>query len=178
MYQGKYNVAFVYMCNPAWKTGTMHRVVGGKSSSHSDRIPDAAPMTRSTFQARKAAEALGDPEEYPNLFEDWQITHEIKAKVAKKLYISCVGASTLRLNNTEQSCNVLVKKFKKSQIGETLVGNGDPRNQGDECGIGNPRTKTAIEEDADSANGVMVINDILSVVNVIIYVVVLLWPSS
>ncbi|KAA8535198.1 hypothetical protein F0562_030201 [Nyssa sinensis] len=33
---------------------------------------------------KKAAESLVDPEEYPNLFDDWQVTLSIESKLAEK----------------------------------------------------------------------------------------------
>lgn len=36
---------------------------------------------------RKAAEALADPQEYHNLFEDWQIALAIESKVAQERYL-------------------------------------------------------------------------------------------
>lgn len=35
----------------------------------------------------KAAESLADPEEYPNLFEDWQITLDVESNLALKRYL-------------------------------------------------------------------------------------------
>lgn len=32
---------------------------------------------------QKAAESLADPEEYPNLFEDWQVALSVEAKVVE-----------------------------------------------------------------------------------------------
>lgn len=32
---------------------------------------------------QKAAESLADPEEYPNLFDDWQIAFSVEAKAAE-----------------------------------------------------------------------------------------------
>lgn len=32
---------------------------------------------------QKAAESLADPEEYPNLFDDWQVALAVEAKVAE-----------------------------------------------------------------------------------------------
>lgn len=31
----------------------------------------------------KAAESLADPEEYPNMFEDWQVALAVEAKAAE-----------------------------------------------------------------------------------------------
>jgi coatomer subunit beta' len=36
----------------------------------------------------KAAESLADPEEYPNLFDDWQIALDVEATIAPKRYMS------------------------------------------------------------------------------------------
>lgn len=32
---------------------------------------------------QKAAESLADPEEYPNMFDDWQVALEVESKVAE-----------------------------------------------------------------------------------------------
>lgn len=33
---------------------------------------------------QKAAEALADPEEYPNLFENWQVACAVESRVAEE----------------------------------------------------------------------------------------------
>ncbi|KAA8535207.1 hypothetical protein F0562_030210 [Nyssa sinensis] len=38
---------------------------------------------------KKAAESLVDPEEYPNLFDDWQVTLSIESKLAEKRTAVC-----------------------------------------------------------------------------------------
>lgn len=35
----------------------------------------------------KAAESLADPEEYPNLFEDWQVALAVESKAAETLSV-------------------------------------------------------------------------------------------
>ena len=37
--------------------------------------------------SKKAAESLADPEEYPNLFEDWQVALDIESKISEKRYL-------------------------------------------------------------------------------------------
>lgn len=46
----------------------------------------------------KAAESLADPEEYPNLFEDWQVALAVESKAAET---RCVGKCIVTL-----SCNL------------------------------------------------------------------------
>lgn len=41
---------------------------------------------------KNAAESLADPEEYPNLFEDWQVALAIETKISEKRY-SCAFVS-------------------------------------------------------------------------------------
>ncbi|RVX11038.1 Coatomer subunit beta'-2 [Vitis vinifera] len=70
----------------------------------SNRIPEAALMARSYLPSKvpeiitiwrndlnkvskKAAESLADPEEYPNLFEDWQVALDIESKISEKRYL-------------------------------------------------------------------------------------------
>ncbi|KAI3738198.1 hypothetical protein L2E82_28220 [Cichorium intybus] len=48
--------------------------------------PEAALMARSYLPSKinqKATESLADPEDYPNMFEDWQITLEVEAKATE-----------------------------------------------------------------------------------------------
>jgi hypothetical protein len=35
----------------------------------------------------KAAESLADPEEYPNLFEDWQVALAVESKAAETMSV-------------------------------------------------------------------------------------------
>ncbi|XP_024979157.1 coatomer subunit beta'-1-like [Cynara cardunculus var. scolymus] len=66
----------------------------------SNRIPEAALMARSYLPSKvseivaiwrkdlnkvnqKAADSLADPEEYPNMFEDWQVALEVEARAAE-----------------------------------------------------------------------------------------------
>ncbi|PWA83121.1 Coatomer beta' subunit (COPB2) [Artemisia annua] len=66
----------------------------------SNRIPEAALMARSYLPSKvseivalwtkdlykvnqKVAESLADPEEYPDMFEEWQIALEVEGKAAE-----------------------------------------------------------------------------------------------
>ena len=41
------------------------------------------PSSKTIQVNKKAAESLADPEEYPNLFEDWQVALGVESKVAE-----------------------------------------------------------------------------------------------
>ncbi|XP_049398278.1 coatomer subunit beta'-2-like [Solanum stenotomum] len=92
---GKNNVAFLCM----FMLGKVEECI--QLLVDSNRIPEAAFMARSYLPSKvpeivsiwrkdlskvnqKAAEALADPEEYPNLFEHWQIAHAVEARVAEE----------------------------------------------------------------------------------------------
>ncbi|XP_047316950.1 coatomer subunit beta'-2 [Impatiens glandulifera] len=92
--QGKNNVAFVCL----FMLGELEDCL--QLFIDSNRIPEAALMARSYLPSKvpeivaiwrkdlnkinpKAAESLADPEEYPNLFEDWQVALEVELKAAE-----------------------------------------------------------------------------------------------
>ncbi|KAK1312263.1 Coatomer subunit beta'-2 [Acorus calamus] len=85
----------------------------------------------------KAAESLADAEEYPNLFEDWQVALEIESSLADKRGIYPPAKEYL---NFAGNTNIdLLEAFKQMQIAEvqeeTPLENGDSshkENEGEE----------------------------------------------
>ncbi|KAI4350875.1 hypothetical protein L6164_005282 [Bauhinia variegata] len=165
--QGKQNVAF--MC--LFMLGRLEECI--QLLVESDRIPEAALMARSYLPSKvseivaiwrndlnkvskRAAEALADPNEYPNLFEDWQIALDIESEVAKKRGI--YPPAEQYLTYAEQSCSKLVEKFKEMQVDEAPVENGDLHLEERSEERENENQDEAIDENPDSANGIMVIS--------------------
>ncbi|KAK9066084.1 hypothetical protein SSX86_015486 [Deinandra increscens subsp. villosa] len=96
----------------------------------SNRIPEAAFMALSYLPSKvseivalwrkdlnkvnqKAAESLADPEEFPNMFEDWQIALEVEARAAETR-----GSfpATEYVNYVDRSHVSLVEVFKHMQL--------------------------------------------------------------
>ncbi|KAL6954259.1 hypothetical protein U1Q18_006639 [Sarracenia purpurea var. burkii] len=150
----------------------------------SNRIPEAALMARSYLPSKvpeivtiwrkdlnkvnpKAAESLANPEEYPNLFEDWQIALAVESKVTETrgFYPSAVDY----VKYADRSHN-LVEEFRNMQMDEdTPLENGDLNHEVEEEngeeGPGvvheeaeNVGQEEAVEVDADSTDGVIVVN--------------------
>ncbi|XP_020259095.1 coatomer subunit beta'-2-like [Asparagus officinalis] len=134
--QGKNNVAFLCLFLLGKLEDCLHLLVD------SNRIPEAALMARSYLPSKvseivaiwkkdlnkvnpKAAESLADPEEYSNLFEDWQVALAVESNVAQNrgTYLSAeeypVHAEKLNVN--------LVEAFKSMQAdeGDLPLENGD-----------------------------------------------------
>ncbi|KAI3928793.1 hypothetical protein MKW98_024394 [Papaver atlanticum] len=125
--QGKNNVAFLCL----FMLGKLEECLQLLVDSH--RIPEAALMARSYLPSKvseivalwrkdlnkinlKAAESLADPEEYSNLFEDWQIALSIETKVAEKRgsYPPAVEYASY----SERTNVNLVESFKNMQLEE------------------------------------------------------------
>ncbi|CAL5373637.1 unnamed protein product [Camellia sinensis] len=64
----------------------------------------------------KAAESLADPEEYPNLFEDWQVALAVESKVADTRGTYPSAAEYVKY--ADRSHVNLVEAFKNLQMGE------------------------------------------------------------
>ncbi|PSS07451.1 Coatomer subunit beta-2 like, partial [Actinidia chinensis var. chinensis] len=96
---GKNNVAFLCL----FMLGKLEECL--QLLVDSNRIPEAALMARSYLPSKvseivaiwrkdlnkvnpKAAESLADPEEYANLFEDWQVALAVESKVAETRVLS------------------------------------------------------------------------------------------
>ncbi|KZV26094.1 Coatomer, beta' subunit isoform 1 [Dorcoceras hygrometricum] len=106
-----------------------------------NRIPEAALMARSYLPSKvseivalwrkdlnkinqKAAESLADPEEYPNLFEDWQIALAVEAKAGETR--GTYPAAAEFVHHADRSTASLVDIFRNMQLDEEEpLENGD-----------------------------------------------------
>lgn len=167
--QGKNNVAFVCLFMLGKSEECLQLLVD------SNRIPEAALMARSYLPSKvseivqlwrndlnkvnkKAAESLADPEEYPNLFEDWQVALAIEPKIAENR--GTFPPAEQYLSYTEKSNINLVESFKSMQIAEeeVLLDNGDLDHE-EIKEIGETESQEeAIEVDADSTNGTVLVD--------------------
>nr|GMD37285.1 coatomer subunit beta'-2 isoform X1 [Ipomoea batatas] len=128
----------------------------------SNRLPEAAFMARSYLPSKvseiveiwkkdlnkinqKAAEALADPKEYPNLFEDWQVALAVESSVAE----------------TRSTIN-LVEAFRNMRMDEEQpLQNGDLDHEvADQNGneVQDDAQEETVLVDADSVDGAVLIN--------------------
>jgi len=132
--QGKNNVAFLCLFMLGRLEDCLQLLV------ESNRIPEAALMARSYLPSKvseivalwrkdlskvnsKAAESLADPEEYPNLFEDWQVALSVEAKAVETrgVYAAAEDYPT----HADKSAITLVEAFRNMQVeAEESVENG------------------------------------------------------
>ncbi|XP_042376618.1 coatomer subunit beta'-1-like [Zingiber officinale] len=134
--QGKNNVAFLCLFMLGKLEGCLQLLV------ESNRIPEAALMARSYLPSKvseivsvwkkdlskvnsKAADSLADPEEYPNLFEHWQIALAVESNLAPNR--GKYPPSEEYLSYVEKSNINLVEAFRRMQVDEesTPLENGD-----------------------------------------------------
>ncbi|VAI45381.1 unnamed protein product [Triticum turgidum subsp. durum] len=125
--QGKNNVAFLCL----FMLGKLEECL--QLLIESNRIPEAALMARSYLPSKvpeivalwkkdlqkvnsKAAESLADPDEYPNLFEDWQIALNVEATVAPKRGI--YPPAEEYMIHSERPNESLVEAFKNMHVQE------------------------------------------------------------
>ncbi|XP_018492767.2 coatomer subunit beta'-3 isoform X1 [Raphanus sativus] len=133
--QGKNNVAFLCLFMLGRLEDCLQLLV------ESNRIPEAALMARSYLPSKvseivalwrkdlskvnsKAAESLADPEEYPNLFEDWQVALSVEANAveARGGYAAAENYATY----ADQPFTTLVEAFRNLQVeAEEPIENGD-----------------------------------------------------
>ncbi|RIA04966.1 hypothetical protein BRARA_K00704 [Brassica rapa] len=133
--QGKNNVAFLCLFMLGRLEDCLQLLV------ESNRIPEAALMARSYLPSKvseivalwrkdlskvnsKAAESLADPEEYPNLFEDWQVARSVEANAveARGVYSAAENYAT----QADQPFITLVEAFRNLQVeAEEPLENGD-----------------------------------------------------
>ncbi|KAG5415970.1 hypothetical protein IGI04_003537 [Brassica rapa subsp. trilocularis] len=123
--QGKNNVAFLCLFMLGRLEDCLQLLV------ESNRIPEAALMARSYLPSKvseivalwrkdlskvnsKAAESLADPEEYPNLFEDWQVALSVEAKAVETrgVYAAAEDYPT----HADKSAITLVEAFRNMQV--------------------------------------------------------------
>ncbi|XP_022948530.1 coatomer subunit beta'-2-like [Cucurbita moschata] len=131
--QGKNNVAFLCLFMLGRLEDCLQLLV------ESNRIPEAALMARSYLPSKvseivaiwrkdlnkvnpKAAESLADPEEYPNLFDDWQVALSVESRATQDrgVFTSAEEYATL----ADKPYNTLVEAFRSMQI-EGHLENGD-----------------------------------------------------
>ncbi|CAH9147058.1 unnamed protein product [Cuscuta epithymum] len=107
----------------------------------SNRLPEAAFMARSYLPSKvseiveiwrkdlgkinqKAAEALADPEEYPNLFEDWQVALAVESSIGEAR--GNLPPASDYLNQAHRTTTNLVEAFKNMKMDEDEpLQNGD-----------------------------------------------------
>ncbi|PHT32187.1 Coatomer subunit beta'-1, partial [Capsicum baccatum] len=150
----------------------------------SNRIPEAAFMARSYLPSKvpeivsiwrkdlskvnqKAAEALADPEEYPNLFEHWQIAHAVEARVAEERGVYPPAADYG--NYADRPTTTLVEAFSNLRIDEESLENGELDHEvaepnGDEVqergedDLQQEGQEEAVVVDGDSTDGAVLVN--------------------
>ncbi|KAK1265030.1 Coatomer subunit beta'-2 [Acorus gramineus] len=114
-----------------------------------NQIPEAALIARSYLpnkvwdcsylekRSQQAAELLADVEEYPNLFEDWQVALEIESSLADK------RISSLKIAEVQE---------------ETPLENGDSSHELEEENEGEEHEEAVEVEADDSTDGTVLIN--------------------
>nr|CAB3446075.1 unnamed protein product [Digitaria exilis] len=158
--QGKNNVSFLCF----FMLGKLEECL--QLLIESNRIPEAALMARSYLPSKvpeivalwkkdlqkvnpKAAESLADPDEYPNLFDDWQIALNVEATVAPKRGI--YPPAEEYLNYAERSNESLVEAFKNMRVHEESLpdDNEDTVDEVVEDGGVEESQEDAVEVDAE-----------------------------
>ncbi|KAL0397069.1 UNVERIFIED_CONTAM: Coatomer subunit beta'-2 [Sesamum calycinum] len=152
----------------------------------SNRIPEAALMARSYLPSKvseivalwrkdlnkinpKAAESLADPEEYSNMFDDWQIALAVEGKAAETR--GKYPPAVEYVQHADRSTASLVETFRNMQMEEELDNGGldyeDAEQNGDESQdrqageqvVGNDDgQEEAVVVDADSTDGAVLVN--------------------
>ncbi|KAL1551322.1 coatomer subunit beta'-1-like [Salvia divinorum] len=152
----------------------------------SNRIPEAALMARSYLPSKvseivslwrkdlskinlKAAESLADPEEYPNMFDDWQIAFAVEAKAAETR--GKYPPASEYVQNADRSTASLVETFRSMQMEEEeeeLPENGDldyengheaqETQHGEQVEGHDNGQEEPVVVDADSTDGAVLVN--------------------
>ncbi|KAJ0528081.1 putative transcription factor WD40-like family [Helianthus annuus] len=155
----------------------------------SNRIPEAALMARSYLPSKvseivalwrkdlnkvnqKAAESLADPDEYPNMFEDWHLAIEVEAHAAETRGHYLPAAEYV--NHVDKSHVTLVETFKNMQLDdEEPLENGELDHEDAEHSVkeeefvdGEDREEEVSQEvkevdaakDNDSSDGAVLVN--------------------
>ncbi|XP_010487442.1 PREDICTED: coatomer subunit beta'-3-like isoform X2 [Camelina sativa] len=181
--QGKNNVAFLCLFTLGRLEDCLQLLV------ESNRIPEAALMARFYLPSKvseivalwredlskvnsKAAESLADPEEYPNLFEDWQVALSVEGNTAKTRGV--YTAAENYPSHADKSSITLVEAFRNLQVEaeeslengdvdhEVAEENGHVENEGDEEEQQENHSLFFLEEegvvDADSTDGAVLVN--------------------
>jgi coatomer subunit beta' len=137
--QGKNNVAFLCLFMLGKLEDCLQLLI------ESNRIPEAALMARSYLPSKvpeivaiwrkdlnkvnpKAAESLADPEEYPNLFEDWQVALAVESKAAETMNV--YPPAEQYINHADKPHITLVEAFRNMHIEEEEpLENGDSNHE-------------------------------------------------
>ncbi|KAK6148876.1 hypothetical protein DH2020_016401 [Rehmannia glutinosa] len=177
---GKNNVAFLCLFMLGKLEDCLQLLVD------SNRIPEAALMARSYLPSKvseivglwrkdlnkinqKAAESLADPEEYPNLFEEWQVALAVEAKAAETRGNYPPAAEYVQ--HADRSTASLVETFRNMQLeeeDEPLENGGlDYESRMEKCKRVLTRTQVeghdesqeeAVVVDAESTDGAVLVN--------------------
>ncbi|GER44990.1 coatomer [Striga asiatica] len=181
---GKNNVAFLCLFMLGKLEDCLQLLVD------SNRIPEAALMARSYLPSKvseivalwrkdlnkinqKAAESLADPEEYPNLFEDWQVALAVEAKAAETRCKYPPAAEYLQ--HADRSTASLVETFRNMQMDEEHLENGEldyedaepngddeeaqEEPKDDQVAVHDASQEEAVAVDVDSNDGAVLVND-------------------
>ncbi|WJZ97997.1 hypothetical protein VitviT2T_016556 [Vitis vinifera] len=165
--QGKNNVAFLCLFTLGKLEECLQLLV------ESNRIPEAALMARSYLPSKvpeiitiwrndlnkvskKAAESLADPEEYPNLFEDWQVALDIESKISEKR--GTYPPAEHYLNYAERSNINLMESFKSMQIDEeeSILENGNSDHREIQANGASEYQEEAVNVDVNSPDRILV----------------------
>ncbi|KAE9600493.1 putative coatomer, WD associated region, tetratricopeptide-like helical domain-containing protein [Lupinus albus] len=179
--QGKNNVSFLCLFMLGKLEDCLQLLV------ESNRIPEAALMARSYLPSKvseivaiwrkdlnkvnpKAAESLADPEEYPNLFEDWQVALAVESKAVELRNV--YPPAEQYINHADKPHVTLVEAFRNMHIeGEDPLENGDSNHELTEENGEEDYTEAqeepsgeegsqeeAVVVDADSTDGAVLVN--------------------
>ncbi|KAI4966050.1 hypothetical protein ZWY2020_046747 [Hordeum vulgare] len=144
----------------------------------SSKVPEIVALWKKDLQKvnSKAAESLADPDEYPNLFEDWQIALNVEATVAPKGFGSfillkqcfCEGVyppAEEYMIHAERPSESLVEAFKNMHVQEEGVHEEDAHdeeelsNENDTVQETEESQEDAVEVEADgSTDGTIHVN--------------------
>ncbi|KAH9615444.1 hypothetical protein KSS87_021359 [Heliosperma pusillum] len=172
--QGKNNVAFLCL----FMLGKLEECL--QLLIDSNRIPEAALMARSYLPSKvseivalwrkdlskvnsKAAESLADPQEYSNLFDDWQIALAVESEVAETR--GSYPHAEQYLQYAQRSKTDLVEAFKSRQMEDDQpLENGDTEHEDEgtedngEQNEADGSQEEAVVVDADSIDGAVLVN--------------------
>ncbi|KAG6481848.1 hypothetical protein ZIOFF_058471 [Zingiber officinale] len=152
---GKNNIAFLCL----FMLGKLEDCLQLLVDSH--RIPEAALMARSYLPSKvnpKAADSLADPEEYPNLFDHWQIALAVESNLAPSR--GKYPSAEEYLSYVEKSNVNLVEAFRSMQVDEesTPLENGDYGHEvTKEDGVESPEEPVEVDVD-DSTDSAVLVN--------------------
>ncbi|PNY10723.1 coatomer subunit beta -2-like protein, partial [Trifolium pratense] len=175
--QGKNNVAFLCLFMLGKLEDCLQLLI------ESNRIPEAALMARSYLPSKvpeivaiwrkdlnkvnpKAAESLADPEEYPNLFEDWQVALAVESKAAETMNV--YPPAEQYINHADKPHITLVEAFRNMQIEEEEpLENGESNHElteqneehyAEEHNGEEGSQEEAVVVDAESTDGAVLVN--------------------